>query len=222
MGEEFIRRIMVLGEVPLLGPVILFDDIEGLFKWSKTGTGADYVVEKDAAVAYNGSACLHLKTRVTGAAENDFAQAARYHFQRPGKRYRLECIFQIKVRADCKYVFFCGEIYDGSVGHFCGIRYDSQNGKWQYRTGLTAYTDVPGGSQNLIEGRWHRFLVEYDEHKKEFVRLIADSLEVPLAGKSYYSAASATAIHQTTWVEVVAQSTTPPEVYVDDVLVMEV
>jgi len=222
MGSEYIRQIMVLGLVPSLGPVVLFDDIEDLFKWVEGGTGGDTVFEKIATVAYNGSACLHVKTRTTNAAANDNILATRSTFQRPGRRYRLDVLFRLEVLANCKMLTFRCRTYDGSNLHTVAIRYDPQNTKWQYMNLAGAETDIVGGSQNLVAAGFHRLLVEWDESKGEYTKFICDGLEIDMSGLAYSKSASAGAVRILLDLEIKAQSTTPPEAYFDDVLVMEI
>jgi len=222
MGEEYIRRIMVLGSVPSLGPVILFDDIEGLLKWVASGTGTGYVVEKLTTAAYNGSACLHVKTRTVGASADDIVVATRSFFRRPGLRYRVESLFEILVNSNCKLCDFEVYLYDGTARHAPGVRYDVVNQKWQYRTGIATYTDVPGGSQNLEGADWHRVLFEFDEARGVLTRLICDGLELSGLNLGYYRSSAVGGVYCLLNLSIGSVSTTPPEAYFDDVLVMEI
>lgn len=222
MGEEYIRRIMVLGEVPSLGPVMMFDNMEDLLKWTKSGTGGDDLLEKSATVAFNGSASLHIKTRVTNAAADDLVKASRNFYQRPGQRYSLESIFMVAVNANCKVVDFEFSIMDGVTRHYPGVRYDPVNGKWQYRTGATAYSDVPGGAHDLAENRWHRLKFKVDENKKQITGLTADGLELRDLELAYYSVAGVLPVLAGFDLSIVSVGVTPPEAYFDDVLILEI
>lgn len=222
MGEEYVRRIMVLGEVAPLGPVVLSDDIEGVLKWTKDDGTGDSVFEKCATVAYNGSASLHMKTKTTGAAADDIIGARRYSFQRPGKRYRLEVIFRIEDRSDMKSCGFVVWLYDGTYQHTVALNYDSQNGKWQYWGSDDSYHDVTGGSQSLFQVAWHRLLMEYDEAKGEYVRMQCDGLGVDLSGVAYAKSSNTTGLRQTVKFQIITQGAAPAEAYFDDVLLMEI
>lgn len=222
MGKEYVRNITVIGEVPSLGPLILFDDMEGLFKWGKTGTGADYTVEKDATVAYNGLACLHLATRASNPAEDDVVAAHRYLYPRPGKRYRIELLFQYENSTFCKLLEFDFSIQDGTYLHNIFIRYDPVNAKWQYKSAAGAWVDVVDGAQGLLQAGWHRLVFEFDQNAKEFKSLVCDAKEMDLSGIRYQVAGNGADQYAKLDFKVVAGSTTPPEVYIDDVLIMEI
>jgi hypothetical protein len=222
MGQEYLRRIMVLGSVPSLGPVMLFDDIEDLFKWTGAGTGADFVVEKSATVAYNGSASLHVKTRATAPAANDVVNAYRDLFQRPGKRYSVECLFRFEVEASTKYVTWYFTVWDGATKHEISVRYDVVNQIWQYMDSAGSYQDITGSDQRLNNVAWHRMSFEVDEVKKEYRKLVSDSGEFSLADLSYKSAANTDPIRMRALVEVTANSADKPDAYFDDFLVMEI
>lgn len=222
MGEEDIRRIMILGSVPTLGPVMLSDNMEDLLKWTESGSGGDTVFEKCTTLAYNGSACLHMKTRTTNAVEGDVVIASRFSFQRPGKRYRFECLFKHVMDAATKELFFQIYVYDGTNYHNSILKYVVAGPKWQYYTTGGAYVDVPGGSQFLAEEGWHRFLVEVDNHLGEYIRFVCDGLEIPMSGLPYRKGASAQAVKMFVILEAMAGVSPPADAYFDDVLVMEI
>lgn len=222
MGEEFIRRIMVLGSVPSLGPVMLFDNLEDLFKWSAGGTGADYVVEKSTTVAYNGSACLHMKTRATGAAAGDVVNSFRDLFQRPGKRYRLEFLMRFEVEAATRYLTWYGTIWDGATKHEISVRHDVVNMLWQYLGSDGSYHNISGSSQRLNNIAWHRVCLSFDEYSKTYVSLISDGLVMSLDGVAYLSSANTDPVRFRSLVEETANSSARPDCYFDDFLVMEI
>lgn len=222
MGKEYEREITVQGSVPNLGPVLLFDDIEDLLKWVEAGTGGDSVFEKIATVAYNGSACLHMKSRTTNAAEDDEISGYRDTIMRPGKRYRMECLFRPDASAQSKLVFFRALLYDGTNSHNAQVRWDEVNTKWQYLNSVAGWTDVPGGSQDLVADQFHRFLLEWDLSSGKYIRFVCDGLEVDLSGVSFYVTADASATIMRLDVGMFAGAAPPGELYFDDVLVLEI
>lgn len=222
MGEEFIRRIMVLGLVPSLGPVILYDDMESLLKWTKSGTGGDDLLEASGTVAYNGAKSLHAKTRATNPAADDKITAQRRVFARPGKRYRLECLFQGKTWAYIKFLSFRVLIYDGATEHHINMRWTNDGDKWQYQSAVAAWTDIPDGSQVFLSASWHRMAVEFDQAALKITRFVCDSMELDLTDVVYYSGALGGAQYADVQVEVQAVGTDPPEVFVDDLLLLEI
>lgn len=222
MGEEYVRKVMVLGQVPLLGPVVLYDDIEGLLKWAKGGTGGDDTLEKDATVAYNGLASLHAKTRATNPAADDFVTALRHAYQRPGKRYRLELLWNFALSANAKNVRFRVLLYDGTYLHTIELAYLPPNNKWQYLNSAGAMADVTDGAQALTEAAWHRVMFEWDENAGKYLNFVSDGLELDLSAVEYYKAANASAVRQTVMIYVTAVAGIPPEAWFDDVLLTEI
>lgn len=222
MGKEYIRQIMILGSVPSLGPVMLFDDMEDLFKWVETGTAGDTVFEKIATVAYNGSASLHMKSRTTFAAALDTITGSRLLFQRPGKRNRLELLFRIEVNADCKWLSLGCSTKDGTNLNIARLRYDVANTKWLYLNSASGYTDVPGGSQGLLQAGWHRVLLEWDEANAKYKRMVCDALEVDMSAIAIPQSADATPQNMQVNITLTTIGAAATEGYFDDVLVLEI
>lgn len=222
MGEESIRRIMVLGSVPSLGPVVLFDNIEDLLKWTKADGVGDSVLEKSQTLVYNGDQALHIKSRTTGAAENDEVYAQRELYQRPGQRYRFECFFAIDEDEQAKYVDFLIYVFDGTLQHVVSVRHDPVNHKWQYLNPGATLTDIPGGAQHLQRDTYHRLLLEWDAVSKEYIKFVCDALEQDLSGTAYYSGSDPAAVRMLLKIGLTAGGTPPGELYFDDVLVMEI
>jgi len=222
MGEEYVRRLMVLGSVPSLGPVIMFDDIEDLFKWIEGGTGGDTVFEKSTTKAYNGSACLHMKTRTTEAVIGDTICATRYGVQRPGKRYRLELMWTHVSSLLVGSLSFNVMLHDGVNNHHAKLSYDAENDKWRYYGTDGGYHDVPGGAQNLDEDSWHRLVMEFDQNKQEYIKMISDGLEIPLTGIKYYQLGGGSLVQLRVQFEIWALTAAACESYFDDVLLLEI
>ena len=222
MGQEYIRRITVLGEVPSLGPVMLFDNMEDLFKWVEAGNMGDSVFEKIGTVAYNGSACLHMKSRTTGCASGDVIIAKRTLYERPGKRYRFEMLWRFEAKANCEKMTVRSKVYDGTYVHYVYLYYDAQNDKWRYTNSAGVDADVPGGAQLLNPATFHRLQMGWDQNSQMWVKMVSDGMEIDMSTLQYQRAASALAQRHELEIELAVQATTPVEGYVDDVLVMEV
>lgn len=222
MGKEYEREMAVLGLVAHLGPVVLYDDMEDLLKWTEAGTGGDTVFEKITTVAYNGSACLHMKTRTTTATEGDGIYGRRDSFQRPGQRCRFECLFRPDAAAQNGLVYFQMVIYDGTNVHSLKMAWKGVLKKWQYNNAVNTMTDVPGGGQGLGLDEFHRFMMEWDENSGRYIRFVCDGLEVDMSELSFYKTADASGQGMHVDVGMLAGVSPPGEVYFDDILVMEI
>lgn len=213
---------MVLGEVPSLGPVLLFDNIEDLFKWVESGSGGDSVFEKITTVAYNGSACLHMKTRTTNAAADDTVAATRKLYQRPGKRYRIELIFRYEVMANTRGFKVGFSIYDGTNKHDGYVVFNAVTERWYYYNSAGVETELTGFAYTPVQAGWHRFVLDIDVASGKYIQAIVDSREYDMSTLSFKVAAQAGGSTFDVFFELTAEDTTPPEAYYDDVLVMEI
>lgn len=221
MAEEYKRQVLVMGSVPSLGPVILFDDMEDFFKWAKSGTGGDDVVEKDTTEAYNGDACLHAKTRITAAAEDDYVGARRSLYQRPAGVVGVELIWKHGADAATKIFSVGVGIQDGTYAYVVWFQYLADTHKWQYWNSGQAWTDVPGGSQDLSPGSWHRLFFSFNTLSGKYVDFVSDAFVVDVSALLYYKDLQANPALLNVDLKATAGASPPAEVYVDDILIRE-
>ena len=221
MGEEYVRQILLLGYVPTLGPVVLYDDMEGLLKWTKEDGVGDSVFEKNATVAYNGSYSLHMKTRTTTATAGDLISGYRSTFQRTGGRYRIEFLMRIDASASAASTWVKVLIANGVDGKTWKISYDEVNAKWQYFEKTSGLIDIPGGGQSLVADQFHRVMFEIDENKREYISFTCDGLYVDMRGFLCDVVAGAAPVNMKVSFGLVAGAAPPGELYIEDVLVME-
>lgn len=222
MGEEYIRRIMVLGLVPSFGPVILFDDTEDLLKWAATGTGADFVCEKSQSYVYNKDYGLHLATKVTTPADGDLVSGYRYIFSRPGKRYRLELLFLFPSATDPEWVGCQVNINDGAYLHKCGLRWHPVAERWYYLKSDDTWAHVTGLTKSPYHGKWHRLVMEWDQSAVKYVKAVCDSDEADISDLVYRKESAVGSIGADVFLYVEAAGAAQAHCYFDDVLVMEV
>lgn len=222
MGEEYLRQVLIMGLVPVLGPVVVYDDMEDLLKWTKGGTGGDDSLALDAALAYNDNKSLQLKTRATAGVEDDFVTATRSVIQRPGERYAVELLWRFDVTARLKGFSVEMVLYDGVEYHRCGVKYDMDNGIWMYSDGLTSWANIIGSDQAAAASAWHRLRFEFDKSRAKMITIVADGLEIDLTEYTYFSATSSTSSEAQLIIRVTAKTTTEPSVNIDDVMVLEV
>jgi len=221
MGKPYVRQVEVVGLVERLGTILLFDDIEDLFKWAIAGTGVDYVGEKNTTVAYNGSASLRMQTKATTPAAGDYVQAVRWTFVSYGKKVSLECMWRVRTRADTDNLEFTFQYYTGTQLKTARVRWLGPEGIWQYQTSGGAWVDVPGGTQPLREGKFHRMKLIVDFEKNEYVSLQSDDTIWDLSGMSIFVLSSTADITMLVFFTLYAETANRPEVWIDDVLVKE-
>lgn len=222
MGKEYVRQIMVLGEVPTMGPVVLYDNMEDVFKWTITGNTGDFAGTKDTATMYNGGASMKLLTRVTDAAADDYVQALRTSFQRPGQRYAIECIWRPESATLISWVTFEFNILDGAYRHQGAIICDVEGGRWYYRRSDGGEVELTDLTTGMAHQAWHRLRLEFDESLGKYIKVIADGKEVDMSALAYQKVGNISPVKFEWFVKVVTVTTIAAEVYVDDVLIMEI
>lgn len=222
MGKEYTREIVVLGEVPTLGPVAMFDNFEGVFKWAITGNLGDFAGTKETTVVYNENASMKLTTRVTNPAINDWVAAERLLFQRPGKRYAIEAIWRPESQQIVGWVIFRFDIHDGAYRHRGGIICDVEGGRWYYIREDDAAIELPNSPRQPAAGAWHRLRLEFDESTGDYIRLVADGQEVDMSALGYRHYSSISPVKFELHLEIDNVTANPAVVYYDDFLVMEI
>lgn len=212
----------IIVSIPSLGPIRLFDDLEGLFKWAASGTGGDYTVEKSTSVAFNGSASAHLKAKTTTPTASDSVSMTRYLSMAPGKKLNLECQWRVEAKAELQRIMFQLERFDGVDSHSSIIRWNGPSTQWQYRNDQGAYVDIEGGVQDFLDAEFRRVAITIDFEKDEYVTVVADENVMSLAGTAILVSSSATAPSLKLTITLYNESTTEAEGYIDDILVREV
>jgi len=221
MGKPYVRQVEVVGLVEELGTVLLFDDIEDLFKWIGSGTGTDWIVEKSTTEAFSGSASLHIKTKATSPAAGDNVSAVRKFALSIGKKLSLEFRFRYVSKTYVDSVVCGFGFYDGANYHRGWFRYLPPEGKWQYMKSDGTYEDIPGGTQALHQDGWHRLRVILDFEKDEYVLFQSNDLLVDMTGKKLRVTPSTTDIYTFVSLTVWAETAARAESYFDDVLCKE-
>lgn len=211
-----------MGEVPSLGPVILFDDMEELLKWTKIGTGADYVVEKSQTEVYNKDYGLHIATRATDPADGDYVKASRSVMSRPGKRYRGECMFWSSLGASVANLSMEFDILDGVDLHEPRVRWDVEAERWFYYSSAGTWVWLSTADCFPSGSNWHRLLLEWDESSAKYIRLVCDAMEIDMSALSYKKTGGVGALYMSVRLYLEAAGAAQVHAYVDDVLVMEI
>jgi len=221
MGKPYIRQVEVIGLVERLGRVLLFDDLEDLFKFDSAGTGTDWVVEKSTTVAFDKNASLHMITKATSPAAGDYVIAWRRFPVPYGKKISLECLFRFETLTNEDKVIFMLEWYSETGFIRAMVRYDPIEQKWSYEASDGTFKDVPNGSQKLHNETFHRMRLIADFDKMEYIYLQCNDLLIDMSGIGMYYAAGAYTSRIAVKFRVNAETAARAEIYIDDVLVKE-
>lgn len=161
MGKDGIVTTATYGLIPSHGDIIMFDDIEGSFNWTGSGTGADWSVSTYTSYTYRGAYTLKILTRITLPAINDYVQAIRKLHVPLTRKVAVSFYFYISDDfAPLKELSTFLTRYSGTTKFEAGIRYDVQNTRWQYLDPTASWSNIPGMTQNLMEGAWHHLTME--------------------------------------------------------------
>lgn len=211
LGEISIAKV-----VPLISPpLLLHDDFNsGILKWKGLGDGR---LELSNEWAFSGSGSMRIYTgplvTMPQSARRRFATSVdltmrlmhRFSFSSSG----VDWLWSSIVR------------FSGSQALMGEVRYLPTDKKWQYRTGVATWTDIPGGAQDIYADLdiWHHLTLECDFSTKKFVQLKVDALTIDMSALDLLVGTDERAEYAEIYIGIDAASGQIVEEYVDDVLV---
>jgi len=222
-GRLDLAPITVEAIVPVEATVLLTDGFEEIFRWSVAGDGADWIAERRVVAGFQGDYGLYLKTRTTGAAENDVVTAScglAYYRQR-----KVEVLLRFLLAGGVipKYIDFALKVYDSEGTWRAQIRRDASAGVWQYRDSAGLFQTIPGLPTEIGAGSWYMLSFEVDgaSHQYGKVRFLGETID--LAPLGFYKELAAAKDRHLDIIITITKPTIPiPELYVDDILIREV
>lgn len=203
---------------------LLNDDLEAtLFKWTKSATGnGDSVCERSTAVAWEGLASLHIKSRTSGATAAD--QVSAYClFPMAGSKmlkffvnaWRFESVSYVE------YVYFTVDWYDMLNHCTASVRYDVVNQKWGYLNSTNTWSDILD-PHKLAASSWFTFELDLDFTVNKYLRLLVNDKTVSL-NASFYSVADTSDLTQAkVTLQATTQGANAAEAYFDKIVITEI
>lgn len=222
MGAEYKRLSQIIGNVASLGPVLLYDDIEDTLKWAKSGTGADYTVEKSTTYPYVRTYGLHLKTKTTTPAENDYVKAQRSFPPRPELKLHLEFFLLPVNKTNCKLLKMLIEYDDLTYLHSIQLSYTNSNDTWTYMDSEGGETTIIANACEPMDDSWHRVVIEADLSTYKLIKFQFDSVTYDLSTASYYIEDSGAESFATIYFWLTSTGDGEAEYYFDSILLSEV
>lgn len=202
--------------------VTLLDDCEGTLAWSKSGTGSDFSVAYDTAAAFVGLKGLHLATKTTTPAEDDYVRVYRYLEWTETGLLVVRARFASPDISDVKEIHAIITNDDGSFLHQGEVKWDSSDGRVKRRTGSAAWQNTAVLSGALADGQWNsmEIVVDVTEEKWVYVRMFGQKVDLSDAGLWWNSGAGG---YKALSVEFtcVAVGANVAELYVDQIYVGE-
>lgn len=222
MGKEYQRLVSILGNLPIAGNIVFYDDFSGLLKWGKyIGTG-DSILELDPSLAKQGNQSLFFKSRITAAAEDDYVGAYRDVHLLPSKVITFISSFQYPSKTAVKAIYFLIEWFDGTTLHSPSIRYTPATPSWEYQASDGGWVVIPDLAITLAIDVWHivQFQVSFSADK--YISLSVNSTKVDLSGISSQSGMNAADNTLRTTIYLATAGAAPSEMNLAEVLLHEI
>jgi len=216
MAKEYIRR-MIIGSPYwpyTVGGVLLEDDMEGIFSWVGSGTGA-YTCEQSRTYRYKGDFSMHLKTRTSGAAAGDIVGARRTVCIIPTKKLMLSLFYYPVSGEDMDTLSFNLVHYDGTYRHQAACSYSYTDKVWSYLDSENTLVVISGSSQNLYPAAWHSLALTVDFATGNYGSFVSDGASFDLSGNSYYQEATTAQERLEIYFEIKTAGESPVETYYD-------
>jgi hypothetical protein len=187
MGKPYRRNVLSGAVVPSSPPIVMWDDMESLLKWQKTGTGADYTVTLDDTKCFNGNYSLYMVTKSTTPAAADEVVAYRYFGIRQPRFLTVR--FLAKLLSTYQYLQgpqLLVEVFTQSLLHRFGFTVDQSTAEVKlydangnYNTAVTLTGIAPSDEWSLYE-------VSVNLITQQYASLYAYANEIDVAGQSYH------------------------------------
>lgn len=222
MGQEYIRSGIVAGDNQRGLGLLYYDDFEGLLGFSAAGDGSDYVVEHDNTVAFMGSQSLHLKTRTTGAADDDEVSATREMCISPHGIFLWRCYFMCPDVSDCKGLRFELNVYDGTANRQGYIYLYPSSGEVCYLNSAGGVTELTDMAHALVDNAWNLFQFKLNFKKYRYNSVSLNNLHHDFDDIKLRNAGASTSLYAGATVKLIATSAAPAEAYIDNLIIREV
>jgi len=174
---------IVAASVELDLPLILLDRFDSAnFLWVGSGTGAGWVVARNAADAYEGDAGLQLETRAVGGAPGDTVTAQRYAVISPTTKLSFSALYRPNQSPG-----FITSIEFLIVGRYqdrqytTGFRHRINDNRFDYYNQAAGWTEFLTDVGARIDS-WNRIYFEIDLANLQYLSFEASEYQVNLSG----------------------------------------
>lgn len=191
MREDGQRICFTLGKTPGAQRILLWDDLEGLFKWTTvSGWGAPRR-SKSATGAFDGSWGLQVLHRRTVLDGYQYIGVGRsFPIVRDGI-LRAESVMMLPSVAGQDGFGIAVQWYDGVKKYDVRVAYETLGNYFMWWDPACRWADTGLARLPRADGAWHRLWMEIDLVRKEYVNVGIDADTVQLDGNKICSAADA-------------------------------
>ncbi len=222
MSKEYTRLFTTLGLVPVHGSILLHNNFEHLPFLIASATAGDYIFELNPNLSFSGAQCLHIKTRTTDAAGNDFIKGTIKTHLFPSLRATLTIRFRSPDFTKIAKFFFSLLFNDGTNLHTATVTYIPGTPNWLYYNAAGENPAVPNSGLNLSVDTWHSITLKVDFRTKEYISMAINHLLCSLSGLSVNSNSDGTESSLSCSFRLDAAAALPAELFIDEFTLTEV
>jgi hypothetical protein len=183
MGKEYIREFEARSLITELGSVLMWDDFEsGLVKWiAEFDAGGTLSIVSDVNVL-GGKYALKIDTTGTPA-DGDQMTAIR-HVPKPQSKGLKLTLFYLLIPAigTLPYESFDLDVQNGDDLETFWVRFNPSTQLWEVLGEGDVWSSIPGSSDKIETGCWHRLELEVDLINWQFLVLRVDDLIIDMKG----------------------------------------
>lgn len=222
MREDGQRTGFILGSVAQTGSLLLFDDLEGLWKWKTVDGWRTGRAGRSGLAAYGGNYGGYLIARVVLPNGPGRCFLGRSFGCRSLRTWAVEVVIGGRLGREPELVYVTLELVRNGRMYSAGVLYDAPHDIWAYEDGQDSWAWLAGVSRKLDLESWHRIRFDVDFNRGEYVALDADGEVFDLRGISFGDEAEAGGDRSTMIIGVGRYSVGTSEGWFDDVLVREI
>ena len=215
MGKEYRRDLYgIVASEPALS-IVYDDDIEDTLKWTGSGHGADWTVEKSTAMVFEKTYSLHLKTRATAPAAYDVVYANRLVFLPTLDVIKFSVYFNL-----VNHTYTAGFVislmnYNGTKALQSSIRYSPGSPAFEILNSAGAYETITELSKKAHQDAWHHISFAANFTTKKYLSATLDNNHLDFTNQSIRETDSATEPHLNSYLMLTAGAAHQAEAYFD-------
>jgi hypothetical protein len=191
MREDGQRIVNILGRTPGAERILLWDDFEGLLKWTSVPGWGSPRIAKSATGAFDGSWGLQLLVRRTVFDGYMYIGAGRsFPMVRDGI-LRTEAVMMLPEVGGQDGFGIGVDWYDGEKRYLARIAYEKLGNYFMWTNAGCSWVDTGLPLLPRAAGSWHRLWIEIDLVRKEYVNVGIDGDTVQLSGNKICAFADA-------------------------------
>jgi len=179
---------------PILHPALFYDNAEGAFQWTVTGTAGEYKASYETSGALVGQKGLVMHTKTETPANNDYVRTSIYVPGGPGPIVR----FQLSFRRDAATSTHFSTEFRFSVDNETNKLQAWLEAHWQimrlaYQMKINAgwtMTEMDDSHLRAGEGQWHNLNVAINIETAKWVSIVLNGKSLTIANDDLEKAVS--------------------------------